>query len=80
MTHIIFECGDNDRVIHQSKLIFLWAMIHNINIDRGLHFMRYLTKVVRASAGNIIVRGLITPITLALGYNVHGLEKAMGTS
>lgn len=37
-------------------------------------------KVGRASTGNIVVGGIITPITLALGYDLHELEEATGSN
>lgn len=60
MANTIFGCGDSEGVVCQSELIILWAMINDVNIDTGSHFIRHLVKIRKGSAGAIIVGGLIT--------------------
>lgn len=80
MTHTIFGRGESKSVVRQSELLHLWAMINNVNIDTGSHFIRHLVKVGKATTGSIVVGGLITPIALTLGHEMFGLEEAIGSS
>lgn len=80
MSHTIFDHGNSDGVVHRSELIFLWTMLEGIHLDIGSHFVRHLAKVGKASAENIVIGGLITLIALALGYELTGMQEAMGNT
>lgn len=56
--------------------MFLWGILENINLDTNSHLVRHLTKVGKASARNIIIDGLTTPIALTLGYDLIGMQEA----
>ncbi|GAB4829217.1 hypothetical protein Ancab_018883 [Ancistrocladus abbreviatus] len=80
MAHIVFRCGNSDGVVRQSKLFLLWAMMNEFNIDMGLYMVGQLARVGKAKTGSIVVRGLITLIMLALGYDVTSLKEARGST
>lgn len=51
MAHIIFGRGDSDGVVRQSGLLFLLAMLYNVNLDTWSHMMRYFAKVGKTPFG-----------------------------
>lgn len=79
MSHIIFGHKDSDDIVCQSELIFLWAMLEIIHLDTSSHLVRHLAEVDKGLTGNIVIGDLITPISMALWYNLIGMQKAIGS-
>jgi len=46
----------------------MWSMVNDFHLDLGAWLARQLTKVWKASSGNIAIGGLIT--TIALHFNI----------
>lgn len=80
ISHTIFGRGDNNGVVPRSESLFLWAIHNNIHLNTSSHLVRHLIKVDKASARNIVIGGLITPTTLALGYDLTSLQEATGST
>lgn len=55
-------------------------MMNNVNLNTSSYFIRYLVKVEKALARNIVIGGLITPIIVTLDYEVCRLEEVTGRS
>ncbi|GAB4829136.1 hypothetical protein Ancab_018800 [Ancistrocladus abbreviatus] len=51
-------------------------MMNECNIDKGSYMLKQLVSVNKTKIGIIVVGGLITPIGLALGYDVASLKEA----
>lgn len=58
--------------------MFIWDMLFEIHMDLGAYFVRHLTKVGRASTGNIVVGGMITPIALMIYIDWRKSREAIG--
>ncbi len=81
MSNTLFGRGDSDGVVRQSELLFLWNMLHpEVQLDAGSHLITHMVKVGKASAGKIVIGGLITPIAEALGYRTSGLPFVRGST
>ena len=49
---------------------------HEVRLDTGSHLARQFAKVGRAASGDIVIGGLITPLTLAFDYDLSSLKEA----
>lgn len=54
MAHTVFGRGDSDGIVRQTKLFFLWAMLHEVDLDTGSHLARQFAKVGKATSGDIV--------------------------
>jgi len=68
LAHTLFAQGDNTVAVRKYELLFMWSMVNDFHLDSGTWLAHQLTKVGKASSGNIAIDGLIT--TIALHFNI----------
>lgn len=80
MANTLFGRRESEGVARQSKLFFLWAITNQFAVNSGSFLARQFDKVAKASKGNIVIGGLITPIAISLGYtnDIFKLSQVQG--
>ncbi|XP_012568789.1 uncharacterized protein [Cicer arietinum] len=80
MANTLFGRRESEGVARQSELFFLWAITNQFAVNSGSFLARQFDKVAKASKGDIVIGGLITPIAISLGYtnDIFKLSQVQG--